>query len=386
MTDEGKTDSFKNRIFDRAGQIRIDADSFKWHPNERTYAIPIIDLKIFHQDKAMIGFDGAVFINNQYCFDNARRKEEFEKSFLYVQQLSFLKIRSLRDIKNYLKKFFFTKILFLRSIKNRKKMADKNKVKLVFCETAYHCFYHFFYQYYPTLHYLLEYCEQLGLDYYVVMPPKCNRGLMKFYDYIDEIMDIEQIPEEKKVYLDYQNYEAQNVLYTNFPQENPDMYKYMLQKFRKKIERKNKTQIGSRIYISRKKSARRKLVNENEIFKLLEQKYGFVSICMEDFSVREKFEIMSNAEVVISIDGTSLLNAYLSNKQVKAIGLRHESFSEQSAIISALFDNVEYLPIVVSLANVKDKGGFYGVWSYSDLYVDPQYLEEKLREYGVHQR
>jgi len=73
----------------------------------------------------------------------------------------------------------------------------------------------------------------------------------------------------------------------------------------------NKTQNSkpiSRVYVSRKKANRRKISNEEEIEQLL-VKYGFQSICFEDYSINEQVELMQNADILISMHGAGLTNA-----------------------------------------------------------------------------
>lgn len=62
-----------------------------------------------------------------------------------------------------------------------------------------------------------------------------------------------------------------------------------------------------KIYISRKKSTKRKVVNEDEVEQLLIN-YGFDIICNEDFDFNEQVSLFSNAKYVVSIHGAGLTN------------------------------------------------------------------------------
>jgi hypothetical protein len=67
-----------------------------------------------------------------------------------------------------------------------------------------------------------------------------------------------------------------------------------------------------RIYVSRKKANRRKIINE-EVIELLLHEYGFQSICFEDYSINEQVIFMKNAEILISMHGAGLTNTMFMN-------------------------------------------------------------------------
>jgi len=65
--------------------------------------------------------------------------------------------------------------------------------------------------------------------------------------------------------------------------------------------------LGERLYISRKKASRKKVVNELDVEKIL-AKYDFNIIDNEDYSFMEQVGIYSNARYLISIHGSGLTN------------------------------------------------------------------------------
>jgi capsular polysaccharide biosynthesis protein len=67
-----------------------------------------------------------------------------------------------------------------------------------------------------------------------------------------------------------------------------------------------------RIYVSRKKANRRKIINEEAIEFFLKE-HGFESICFEDYSIIEQVSIMQNAEFLVSMHGAGLTNAMFLN-------------------------------------------------------------------------
>ena len=62
-----------------------------------------------------------------------------------------------------------------------------------------------------------------------------------------------------------------------------------------------------KIYVSRKKANRRKIINEEELESYLIN-LGFESICFEDYSIFEQVYLMQNADVLISMHGAGLTN------------------------------------------------------------------------------
>jgi capsular polysaccharide biosynthesis protein len=86
----------------------------------------------------------------------------------------------------------------------------------------------------------------------------------------------------------------------------------------------NKNQInldlGQRIYVSRKKALRRKIINENEIISYLENE-GFQIICFEDYNFWDQVSIMRNTNTLISLHGAGLANINFMQKKSNVIEL-----------------------------------------------------------------
>ncbi len=82
--------------------------------------------------------------------------------------------------------------------------------------------------------------------------------------------------------------------------------------------------LGKRIYISRKKAARRKIVNENEIVRMLEG-LGFKTVTLEDLKLEEQVGTFSEADWVIGPNGSSMFNLAFCHKGARVIELFSES-------------------------------------------------------------
>lgn len=75
-----------------------------------------------------------------------------------------------------------------------------------------------------------------------------------------------------------------------------------------------------RIYVSRKKANRRKIVNETEVLDILKTN-GFEEICFEDYSILEQVFLMQNAEMLVSMHGAGLTNILFMNPHSKLLEL-----------------------------------------------------------------
>jgi len=78
-----------------------------------------------------------------------------------------------------------------------------------------------------------------------------------------------------------------------------------------------------KIYISRNKSGRRTIINENEILPLLDQ-HGFKMVYTEDLSLEEQIQMFSRATHLLSIHGAGLSNLVFMPPKSKVIEIRHE--------------------------------------------------------------
>ncbi len=88
----------------------------------------------------------------------------------------------------------------------------------------------------------------------------------------------------------------------------PEHIEQVRQLFFSAVENKeNNLEPIKRIYISRKKTNRRKVLNEEVIEKYLFDN-DFQSICFEDYSIFDQVFLMKNAEIVVSMHGAGMTN------------------------------------------------------------------------------
>lgn len=102
----------------------------------------------------------------------------------------------------------------------------------------------------------------------------------------------------------------------------------------------------SRIYISRKLVGNRLLINEDEIFAVLSEKYGFELVNLEDHPFHEQVNIFSNIEMVVGPHGSGFSNIVFSNPGTLAIDIQPSTFPVTCFLVLANIVGVEYVPIV----------------------------------------
>ena len=129
---------------------------------------------------------------------------------------------------------------------------------------------------------------------------------------------------------------------------------------------------GERIYISRKRTSKRRIVNEDELTPIL-TKFGFQTLCMEDFSFEEQVKICSRARYIVSNHGAGLTNALFMRDGGNLLELRHQWERNQNCFFvmsSALNLNYFY-----QRCRAHD---FNAAPHNADLIVDPAELEKTL--------
>jgi len=76
-----------------------------------------------------------------------------------------------------------------------------------------------------------------------------------------------------------------------------------------------------KIYVSRLRTNRRRVINEEEVSALLRE-YGFVTLHFEDYSFEKQVHLASNAGILISIHGAGLTNMLFMKDQTSILEFR----------------------------------------------------------------
>ncbi len=140
------------------------------------------------------------------------------------------------------------------------------------------------------------------------------------------------------------------------------------------LERENssKDNIHERIWVSRQSADKRRIVNFDEIKKILEE-YKFKIINFEDNYLKENIHIMRNCKILGGIHGAGLTNMMFMNKNASVIEVRAEGDNKNNCYFSLASDldkNYFYFFAKPSTQN------FYN----ADYYIDPVMFDNFLKE------
>ncbi|MGX2982253.1 glycosyltransferase family 61 protein [Helicobacter sp. 23-1045] len=343
-----------------------------------TLHIPANNPKIHHLNSAKIGVWGGIFKNGKIISNSINSSNiatHTQKQFDYVENLNIFHIRSLRHLKDFAKKIFFTHIN-AESRRNRQILRDENIPKVIFFCTYFSNMYHFIFEGYARLLLILDFLQNPNAV--IIAPPK-YRGFQKYHRwFIDEILEF--IPKDKILYLDYQNYSVKNIYFCSNPQLSSHI-NTAIQSLQKRFYEADSAGF-ERVYISRKKSPRRFLINDDEIAEILQTQFGFKRVFMEDYNLKQKINLMMRAKILIAVEGTSAINGlFMTAPNAKLITLRSYDMTEHILAIAGGFKHISFLPIICEYAdksNAKDD-----LWVEGNLYLPKEYLLQKLKDYEV---
>lgn len=100
--------------------------------------------------------------------------------------------------------------------------------------------------------------------------------------------------------------------------------------------------LPKRIYISRGQVTHRRLINEAEVFSLL-QGFGFTKIVMEDYSFREQISLMANADVIVAPHGAGLTNIAFCKPNSKIIEIASpKAINPLFWLMSCQLEDIQY--------------------------------------------
>lgn len=131
---------------------------------------------------------------------------------------------------------------------------------------------------------------------------------------------------------------------------------------------------GLKIYLSRAKAERRKIINENDLIAFL-NKYGFTTLCFEDFTFEEQVSISYNAKYMIGLHGANLTNMLFMKPESYVLEIRPENDIHNLCYYSLASSlNINYL-YYFGKKNRKDASA-----QDSDLIIDLEGLKVELEK------
>ncbi|SDB18612.1 Protein of unknown function [Desulfonatronum thiosulfatophilum] len=157
-----------------------------------------------------------------------------------------------------------------------------------------------------------------SIDKYVV-----NKGI----PIIDETLTMLGIPSDKLIYADKNlHIQAKNLVVPSLPglTGNPPAWviAFLRENFLNGLASVSKV---PKLYISRSKAKRRKVINEDDLLKYLE-KFGFTPVWLEDHNLSTQISLFSSAEHIVAPHGAGLTNLIWCNPNAKVLEIFSPSY------------------------------------------------------------
>lgn len=154
---------------------------------------------------------------------------------------------------------------------------------------------------------------------------------------------------------------------------HPYVFEYVRTKLASAAKIKENINFYKRIFISRKDSKIRNVINEDEIFEQLIA-YGFVRYELSELSVVDQIQLFRQAEIIVSPQGTGLTNIMYCNPSVKIIELY------QGLCDSAIFNMAQMLNLkLIPISTIPFEHDFIKAWlGHTHMSVS---IIEKIKKY-----
>lgn len=220
--------------------------------------------------------------------------------------------------------------------------SDEN-VAILFCEWPDN-FYHWIFDVISRIHLIRE--SGIKVDKYVMKP-------FSFLSFQQETLDALGIKKEQIIYSNKNlHLKAKNLVIPSREQKvgHPSKWACEFLKNSLMINQAKKTEEKKRIYITREGAWYRKIINEGQILKLLNQ-YNFEIVKLEEKSIWEQIQIFSNAEVILTLHGAALTNLIFCTPKTKIIELFPPRFIPTCYCVIANLAELDYFYLIGDTEN-----------------------------------
>lgn len=136
-----------------------------------------------------------------------------------------------------------------------------------------------------------------------------------------------------------------------------------------------------RIFISRSKASSRRITNENEVIRCLEP-YGFVPVCLEDWTVAQQIQLFASAEAIVSPHGAGLSNLAFCMKGTVVVEIFHRRHVVPTYWMISNHSKLDYY-MMYGQADETLQDRFSG---FADLSVDLDLLKQTLGLTGLNKQ
>lgn len=207
---------------------------------------------------------------------------------------------------------------------------------------ATHNIAHWFFDSIPRIHLLKESGLFEEIDYFLVPAYK--------YDYHIDSLKLLGIPKEKIIVgKEDTHLMAKNLVVSSHPRSDRSfLLPLWITEFLRKEYLTPETEVNNypkRIFISRKDSSLRRIVNEDEVVAYL-RKHHFESILLSKYPFLEKVKLFRQAEIIISSSGAGLACLFFADKKAKLVEIFPEGFVDTHFYNIAYHLGLDYYPII----------------------------------------
>ena len=219
-------------------------------------------------------------------------------------------------------------------------------------------------------HWILEHLPKLrGIEYY-----KNKTGVQPIYiipndppSYIQETLELLELNPSNWLEWKPPAIDVKNLVLPSYPEPNPENLHWLRKNLRDSTLESNTEKYPDRIYISRKKTPKRRIENERQVVNLLKN-FDFERVYAGELSVKEQITLFSKADKVIAPHGAGLTNMIWGDEMT--IFEIHNDVVRDHYYVLAKNLGHEYVPIQGESTEVNKIN--------SNLIVDVEQLEAKL--------
>lgn len=193
-----------------------------------------------------------------------------------------------------------------------------------------------------------------------------NKPYKKFQD--QSIKDF-CLPQDKLVFIDNgELLQIENAVLPSYLYFHPMVPHFLRRHY---LKNSNSINTSKKIYISRRKSTIRKLIEEDLLVELLVNEFGYQEVFLEDHSIDEQAVILHQADFVIAPHGAGLPNIIYCNPGTKVLEILPYSWTNVIYWIYAEYQHLEYSVFLAGDKNAQPDG-------YLDYNIDIKKFKQFL--------
>jgi capsular polysaccharide biosynthesis protein len=211
-------------------------------------------------------------------------------------------------------------------------------------------YYHWTIEVFPQIKCFIE---NLEIDHYIVPRPK--------EPFQKEMLKMLGLNEAKIKYIDDNTLYRAQQLYVCACRKMSCRLSFYKENFRPK----NPKNI-EKLYVSRKKAKLRQILNENEVFEIL-QKHGFETVYFEELTLQEQIDTVANARYIIAPHGAGLTNMVFASELRGLIEIFEKTNTNLCYVEFADHLNYKHTRLEAKSHN-------------KDIIVDPNTLEQAITD------